>query len=206
MYMKFIDLLVAFLTLQWGRSCPSDMVEVGKFCIDKYEAPNIRGVEPFVMFTAFEAESWCDGQGRRLCSKKEWVQACDGTYKEDPDINKSGIVNAPGVCNNDKTWIFVDGTLLVHGNLNTRTREARKLYQGEPSGFRPSCMSKFGVVDTIGNVEEWVNSPGTKHGYSLMGHYWSRASRKCSDSVAVHAPQFFYYTTGFRCCRSVYRH
>jgi len=174
---------------------------VGEVCVDLYEAPNEEGAEPLVMMTAFEAEEWCEDRGKRLCTMDEWVQACEGTYQEEPQlVPKAGIVEAPGTCNNDKAWILPDESALTRNGRDAAVKEARRLWQGEPSGRRASCVSQHGVHDTIGNVEEWVRSPGDKYGYALMGHYWSRASLSCSERVVSHSPNFYFYTTGFRCC------
>ena len=186
--------------------CPSDMIKINKYCIDKYEAPNIFGTKPFVMKTANDATSWCLGKGKRLCKMNEWVKACEGTYKSPPNILVSGVVAAPAPCNNDKRWITVHGTTLVLGSKIEREKEALRLWQGETSGFRPQCVSDQGVYDTIGNVEEWVESPRDTYGVALMGHYWSRAAKSCTHRVTAHDRNFFYYSTGFRCCQNALRY
>jgi len=52
------------------------------FCMDRYEAPNQKGVKPFIGVTEFEAEWYCQQSGKRLCSRDEWVRACLGPKGE----------------------------------------------------------------------------------------------------------------------------
>jgi sulfatase modifying factor 1 len=184
--------------------CPPDMARVGLSCIDLFEAPNQRGQKPLVMFSAYDAERWCESKGKRLCTRNEWEAGCEGTYDGPIKLNGSGIVDAPGKCNNDKYWISVDHDRLILGSKSVRKAESERLWQGELSGSRSNCVSSTGVYDTIGNVEEWVKSPDDRFGYALMGHYWSRGAKTCSSRVASHDPKFFYYSTGFRCCRGAY--
>ena len=195
--MNLIDLIYILL----GYHCPPDMVQMGKTCIDKYEAPNVLGKNPIVMVTANDAEKWCANNKKRLCFKSEWLKACRGVYKTPPVVLASGIIAAPAVCNNDKPWRTVHGTTLVLGTKKEREQEALRLWQGETSGSRPNCVGDYGVYDTIGNVEEWVIAPDDKYGVAIMGHYWSRAARSCTHRVSSHDRNFFYYSTGFRCCK-----
>ena len=51
--------------------CPDDMVHVQDFCIDRYEAPNVFGEVPLVMYTFVESEAWCAQRGKRLCFDDE---------------------------------------------------------------------------------------------------------------------------------------
>jgi len=47
------------------------MVEVdGKFCIDKYEYPNEKGIYPLVNVNWNTAQKLCEQQGKRLCNSE----------------------------------------------------------------------------------------------------------------------------------------
>lgn len=179
--------------------CPDDTKLVGWTCVDEFEAPNQKGAKPLVMQSAFDGETWCEERGKRLCTMKEWVDACEGTPIEKPLVPQ-GRVQAPGACNNDKEWRYVNEKRLNNSDAKVSLREVLRVWQGEPSGSRDKCVSSTGVRDTIGNVEEWVVSPSDPFGYALMGHYWARTGSRCTDRVNSHAPRFFYYETGFRCC------
>ena len=52
-----------------AKSCPADMVDQGGFCIDR--APNPK------MKHWYDAADICEQRGKRLCSNKEWLDACD---------------------------------------------------------------------------------------------------------------------------------
>ncbi len=99
-------------------ACPPDMVAISKsvnytaktkievesFCIDRYEAPNRRGIKPYTGVLGIEAAWWCDRRGKRLCTQNEWVRACLG-----PDgDNDYGYGNT-----------FVPGTYATQG-MNVR--------------------------------------------------------------------------------------
>ncbi|XYI04033.1 SUMF1/EgtB/PvdO family nonheme iron enzyme [Sorangium sp. So ce1128] len=62
-----------------------------------------------------------------------------------------------------------------------RAAETQRLWQGEPSGSYPACVSPYGVVDLVGNVEEWVSTsrPEWPHRSSLKGGYWSKPWAGC---------------------------
>ncbi len=91
-----------------GR-CPISMVEIPfsdaypqqipPFCIDLYEAPNQKGVKPIQGVTELEADWYCEAQGKRLCSDREWTRACLGpkgenTYGYGPTYIPGLIVSA----------------------------------------------------------------------------------------------------------------
>lgn len=180
--------------------CPEENTKlVGATCVDRWEAPNEVGVNPLMMKSAYDGEAWCQERGKRLCSMDEWVQACEGTPIQVP-LEHHGRVEAPGICNNDKPWLRYDEDKFNSPKPEVYLPEALKVWQGSRSGDHPECVSYTGVEDLIGNVEEWVTSPSDKFGYALMGHYWSRTADSCTDRVSVHAPRFYYYETGFRCC------
>lgn len=168
-----IAVVVNFLGL-----CPADMAPIKYFCIDKYEAPNVKGAFPLVMQSAIDAQTWCKERGKRLCTEYEWDTACE---------------ISSGPCNNDKQWI--------PWSKNWRHDE---LWQGSRSGSYVNCRTSSGVYDLIGNVEEWVISrKGRDWPYTLKGGWWAHAVSSCYKSNDFHEPAFQFYETGMRCCRSL---
>lgn len=222
---SFLFALIAFL-LPWRAfaqsPCPPDMVSIGDFCIDVYEAPNIKGASPLVMYDLVQSEAWCSAHGKRICFDDEWEAACKGpegmSWMYGPE-------QLPGVCNDTRpyrkwvpkilwTWPPSASAPDVHSleELRDRVLDLRRkraadhvldeLYQAEPSGSRPDCHSDAGVFDMVGNVEEWVRKrkPVLKNfSGRLKGRFWSKGF-KCEQNNDVHADRFRFYETGFRCC------
>lgn len=203
--------------------CASDMVDMGDFCMDRYEAPNHFNGLPFVMFTFDEAKSWCEARNKRLCYDNEWTTACEG---QEGWAFPYGNVRVPGRCNDDKEWrLYTQGLLnLWPSNLVVEDLELledfldrvensganpaqaavhiRELYQGDPSGLNDECVNAHGVYDLIGNVEEWTErSVGGQAPFSgnLKGRYWAE-SRTCQSNITSHGDGFRFYEIGFRCC------
>ena len=203
--------------------CPSDMLAIGDFCIDRYEAPNTETGSPLVMYTFDEAESWCQAQGRRLCFDDEWTRACEGASGLSYPY---GNTREPGLCNDDETWLAYNQTLLnqwpmgvsdpdvesfaellaaaraVSGSAVASADHVEYLYQAEPAGSNAGCISSDGVIDLCGNAEEWTRRrDGGLPGFSgsLKGRYWAE-SRTCQQSVMGHGDSFRFYELGFRCC------
>lgn len=110
--------------------CPPDMIairrsdayqskikkDVESFCIDRYEAPNRRGIKPYSGVLGIEAAWWCDQRAKRLCTADEWQRACLGpegkntygygeSYIPGEYINKGAAIiktkNDPAPCNYD---------------------------------------------------------------------------------------------------------
>jgi formylglycine-generating enzyme len=178
-------------------TCKSKTVKK-HFCIDRFEYPNKQGENPVVMKTWYDAKDACGAQGKRLCGDTEWTVACEGQerlpYPYGYDRNSEA-------CNIDKPHPSVDEKALGSSNPKVREAEAKRLWQGEPSGSRPSCQSPYGVFDMTGNVDEWVvNESGTPYKSGLKGGYWGPVRDRCRPMTTVHAEGFSFYQIGFRCC------
>lgn len=204
--------------------CPADMVPVGPACLDRFEAPNVAGELPLVMYSFTEAEAWCQARGRRLCFEDEWTAACAGAAGF---AYPYADLRVPGACNDAHTWLPYDQGLLngwpasaagpgiaTLGDLLAEAGEisaagaaaadhVQALYQGEGSGTHPGCSNETGAFDTIGNVEEWTRRRNPTdpafHG-NLKGRYWAD-TRTCQDDITVHGDAFRFYEIGFRCCQ-----
>ena len=196
--------------------CPAGMAPVTNTCMDQYEAPNVQGSLPLVMYTFLEAGSWCAARAKRLCSDSEWQAACEGGASS---AYPYGDVHDPGRCNDDKTWRLYDQDALnrwpsAASSPEIATLEAlweaagdaaghvQDLYQGEGGGDNEGCANTFAVFDLVGNVEEWTERAdgGAEnfHG-ALKGRYWAE-SRSCQSTVTTHGDTFRFYEIGFRCC------
>jgi hypothetical protein len=185
--------------------CPSSMVRVQEFCVDRYEAPNRRGAKPLVMQSANDAVSWCAEHRKRLCTEDEWISACEGEeHREYP----YGETHVDGRCNDDKPWRKVDEATLAKWPAPEARDLAKDLYQATPSGSKHKCVSGAGAHDMTGNTEEWVvrtREHDNDWPYLLVGCYWSGCygggKPTCHSTNDAHGPEFRFYETGFRCCR-----
>ncbi len=180
-----------------SEACASATVRK-HFCMDRFEYPNLPGDKPLVMKNWFEARALCAaaGSGKRLCNDSEWTLACEGPERLPYPY---GLARDATACNIDKPPINVHEEDLR--NVTRRDAEAKRLWQGEPSGTRDRCKSAFGVQDMTGNVDEWVvNEKGKPHKSALKGGYWSWVRGRCRPLTDGHAEDFRYYQIGFRCC------
>jgi len=186
-------------------ACPDDMVEVSAFCIDRFEAPNVRGKIPLALQTAHDGEDWCAARGKRLCYADEWVRACQGPQGRRFPY---GDEHRKGACNDDRPWITVSWKALAKWPADAALTEAARLLQADVSGARSECVSAEGVFDLTGNVAEWVRRsdgaprPGYEH--VLKGCYWAGCYKdptpSCAFANAAHPGTFRTYEAGFRCC------
>jgi len=166
------------------------------FCIDKYEYPNKLGEKPVVMKTWYEAADACKTQGKRLCGDSEWTLACEGQERLPYPY---GYERNSQACNIDKPHPDVNEVAMA--NPLTRDAEVARLWQGENSGTRESCVSPFGAMDMTGNVDEWViNESGMPYKSGLKGGYWGPVRDRCRPMTTAHYEQFVFYQIGFRCC------
>jgi hypothetical protein len=49
-----------------------------RFCIDRYEHPNVEGKMPDRQVSWWKARDACQAEGKRLCYEHEWTLACEG--------------------------------------------------------------------------------------------------------------------------------
>ncbi len=168
-------------------------------CMDRFEWPNEEGQTPPVMMRFGEAEGQCRAVGKRLCTEFEWELACEGSETRPFPY---GWSHDPAACTNDKVYRPYSQKALSSDDKKVRDAETKRLYQAEPSGARPSCTSSYGVVDLVGNVEEWVRTSRPQWPYesSLKGGYWSKPWSGCRGTNDSHGPLFRFYEIGFRCC------
>ncbi len=62
-------------------SCPGEMVDMGEYCIDRNQITS--------GLTWYGSADYCHARGKRLCTIREWMDACDGS-----PIN--GVEDMPG--------------------------------------------------------------------------------------------------------------
>ncbi|HKQ69228.1 MAG TPA: SUMF1/EgtB/PvdO family nonheme iron enzyme [Polyangiaceae bacterium] len=178
--------------------CPV-LLEPRRFCVDRYEWPNLVGENPRVYVSWYQAKELCWTVGKRLCRRSEWMLACEGPKRLPYPY---GYVRQPSPCNIDRGSIAFDvGAIL---NPDTREEELSRLWQADPIGSHPACVSSFGAYDMSGNVDEWTDNQGddptTREVSTLNGGYWGPVRDTCRLTTRAHGPTFRFYQVGFRCC------
>ena len=167
-----------------------------KFCIDRFEYPNLKGANPAININWFDAEKICKSSGKRLCTVEEWTFACEGEeatpypygYERADKLNEDA-------CNIDRGWKQFKGLT---------KEELARLWQGKESGSMKDCKSIFGVYDMTGNVDEWTSTIVTKSGNrGMKGGYWGPVRNRCRPTTDAHGPTHSFYQQGFRCCDDV---
>ena len=183
--------------VRYGR-CRGPL-QLRRYCIDLHEWPNRRGEMPAVYVDWDEAKASCASAGKRLCSRVEWVFACEGE-KRLPYA--WGYTRQPSPCNVDRAVIDFDIDALL--DPKARGEELDRLWQGDPIGSHPGCRSSWGVYDLNGNVDEWTDdradNPSSPHISTLNGAYWGKVRATCRITTTSHGPTFKFYQVGFRCC------
>ena len=181
-----------------------------RFCVDRFEYPNLEGVRPAVMPDWFDAKEACEIEGKRLCNASEWTLACEG---------REGLPYPYGwerdttACNIDRPRPVPEPDFDAFSRPRDISAEVHRLDLRVASGERPRCVSPFGVFDMTGNVDEWtINDahfadlpPGKEekdrpHVSGLKGGYWGPIRARCRPITSSHNAWFRFYQVGFRCC------
>jgi len=174
-----------------------------------FQQSNVRAVAaswaqsiPSAYVSGDMAKQVCQATGKRLCTESEWVTACRGSAQT---LYPYGERYEQSACN-----VFGDhhpGHIL-HGNSSTGLLDPRLnqvMVDGQrllrPTGTTPRCVSRWGndgIYDMVGNLDEWIDDPdGT-----FVGGFYARGTRSgCNARVSAHAPNYFDYSTGVRCCQ-----
>ena len=181
-------------------------IQKKRFCIDRFEYPNLEGVRPVVMVSWLEARAACESEGKRLCTGSEWTLACEGSERVPYPY---GYTRDSSACNIDRPHPEVDADALIEPRAVAS--EVARLDQRVPSGQMARCKSSYGVQDMTGNVDEWVTNekhfgPPPADGSdkpfisALKGGYWGPVRNRCRATTTAHDEWFRYYEVGFRCC------
>ncbi|MBX3129722.1 MAG: SUMF1/EgtB/PvdO family nonheme iron enzyme [Polyangiaceae bacterium] len=158
-----------------------------RFCVDVHEYTPANWELPLVHVSWNEASRLCLQQKKRLCSETEWEFACEG-----PDAlpYPYGHVRDGGRCNHDLDELFTPRGKLVDRRV--------------AADARPECASPFGVLNMVGNVDEWTTrtDPGVARRSVLRGGWWLVGRNRCRASTSSHGEIYAGPQTGFRCCKA----
>jgi formylglycine-generating enzyme len=181
---------------RFPSTCTSTQKVPMSFCVDKYEWPNKPYELPEARMSWVEAKSNCEAIGKRLCEAEEFTMACEGPEMK-PYPYGDGYHRDSTACNTENTWI------------DPWANPFEAVDKRAPSGSYPKCHSDWGIFDIVGNADEWVvNSQGSAHHApwisGLMGGHWVRGVRnRCRAMTDSHDPNFRFYVTSARCCKSL---
>jgi hypothetical protein len=174
-------------------------VQHRRYCVDRHEWPNRVGENPMVYVSWFKAKELCASAGKRLCRRTEWMMACEGPKRLPYPW---GYERQPSPCNVDRASVDFDVYAMI--DPTSREEELARLWQADPIGSHPGCVSSWGAFDMSGNVDEWtddqLDNPGTAHVSTLNGGYWGPVRDTCRLTTTSHGPTFEFYQVGFRCC------
>lgn len=160
------------------------------------------GVVPQAYVSHPLAQRACANAGKRLCTRDEWLTACKGRagtkfpYGDAFDrrkCNVHGTIHPSVVLHQSASFGHRDP------RLNLVTSGATPLLA--LTGGTPSCKSEWdgdALYDMVGNLDEWVDGDRPE----FEGGFYARSTTNgCEARVTVHAPIYYDYSTGVRCCR-----
>jgi len=204
--------------------CPSGMVAVDGFCVDRYEAALVRvdtgapwspyqnpGSVPVraVSFAVAvpqahvsqpEAASACAAAGKRLCTDAEWLRACRGPGQR---VYPYGDVHQVGACNDERAVhpaaeLFGTSDPWIWSFLDhpCLNQLAGSLAR---TGERMACETSEGARDMAGNLNEWTSDvAGTMRGGSYVTGALNGPG--CLSATTAHSGAHHDHASGFRCC------
>ncbi len=207
--------------------CPSGMIPVDTFCIDRYEAAlllvhadlstepwspyhnpgtarvravSIPGAVPQGYISGDQAAAACAEAGKRLCTDTEWLRACQGPSGW---TYPYGDTRQPGVCADARA---VHPAVEYFGTSDSWiwSELGNACINQVPdslsvAGDHPGCVTVEGAYDMMGNLHEWTSDPtGTFRG----GYYVDTVinGNGCLYRTTAHNIYHWDYSTGFRCC------
>jgi formylglycine-generating enzyme required for sulfatase activity len=193
------------------------MLFVGQppFCIDRYEYPNLASVVPATLVSFEEAKKTCEAEGKRLCTDREWTQACldlpVGTSEQQAygagRCNYGTSVNtadqtspqavAPAIPSVQTEAV---ATLAALGDPGAIATALAMLDKRTDSGRMADCVSSSGVADLLGNVQEWVQSGNPSYQAAQKGGYFASEAPSCGSASNVRDAHSRHPGSGFRCC------
>lgn len=200
--------------------CPSDMVENGTFCIDKYEASKkdatdiSQGSDESVAVSKKSVFPWmvnpvtvadyqkfktaCAAAGKRLCRDDEWIFSCEGAEKT--KYSWGGTYNRE-ICNT------VDAFCDEHCETNAIPPEnclmsencgySYYCFDVVKTGDFLNCVNHSGAFDINGNVWEITD---TGSAYKIRGGAFNCGNPSSRLECGYNATWSELFA-GFRCCK-----
>ncbi|MBX3130687.1 MAG: hypothetical protein KF718_28465 [Polyangiaceae bacterium] len=159
-----------------------------------------RGVVPNAYLSYPVARRACENAGKRLCTEDEWLRACRGSAAAARYVagrcNVFRSLHPAVVLHGHASFGHTDPRLnlvvdAVTGPLLRTTGELVACRSGDPGEE---------IYDMVGNLDEWI---ADDKGVFLGGFYARSTTRGCDARIASHAPAYYDYSLGTRCCRDL---
>lgn len=177
-----------------------EMVSIGTFSIDKYEAILVRiengrevvhpyyhrpegddliaisrpGTFPQGYISQVESAQACENAGKRLCTRKEWVKVCKGKrnflFSFSTDPDAAGC-NLGGA-HNLAQFFGNDNKKWTYNDFNDPRLNQRPGFLGK-TGSHTACFSDYQVYDMLGNLQEWVSDRSSTGLGTFAGAFYS---------------------------------
>lgn len=180
--------------LHFSKSvCKSDK-KLLNFCIEKEEHSDVNGL-PYHDISWTQAKNICESENKRLCKEEEWNFACES---EDILPYPYGYDRSFDLCNNNQTKLVSESGKFIDYTVNINEY--------------PNCLSKFGVHNMVGNVDEWIEVDQYTHSKipeirmrsGIKGGWWSIGLRsRCRPITKDHDEFYHDIQMGFRCCKDI---
>ena len=158
-----------------NQQCPTGMISGSSFCIDQFEYPNKKGVMPQGGLTYQQAKNYCEQSEKRLCTKTEWNEACQGLegYR----------------------WPYGD-TYEANRCVDAGGNTVEGQSGAQPSGHAQKCVSSLGVYDMSGNLWEWTAEKTLQGGGWNLSAGLGQCQSQAQAKESFQAGEF-----GVRCCK-----
>jgi sulfatase modifying factor 1 len=162
------------------------------------------GVVPQGYLSHFLASQACANAGKRLCTDAEWQQACRGASGNQFPY---GSAYVPMRCN---VFRLYHPAYVLHGSSSFGHTDPRLNLVVERAsdpllrltGQTTRCASRWGddaIYDMVGNLDEWVDAGDES---VFVGGFYARSTKQgCDSRISSHAPSYYDYSLGTRCCR-----
>lgn len=203
------------------ETCPADMVMVGRFCVDRFEAylvdeagaphpyferpregvryaaRNDAGSFPQGYISRVESKKACEASDKRLCSRNEWQRAC--RFKGWGTFPYAGA-GVRGRCNTGKlhllTQLFPNpkGGMKYDEHFNSPDLNKTPGFLAK-SGELAECVSDLGTADMVGNLHEWVSDTVTQTLVDKMAEEVERREQPWQEGNGVFMGGFFSTTS-----------
>src|SRR5262249_26401019 len=116
------------------------------------------GVFPQSYVNRAEAQAACGNAGKRLCSRGEWMRACQGESRTHYPYAEH---EQPNRCNKGKPHLLTirfgaDSRRWRYDDFNDPALSQEPGFLA-PTGAYEGCVGDAGAYDLVGNLHEWVN-------------------------------------------------